>query len=983
MGKVIGSGNICIARLSDGYSNAVVMLYRTSESSERPLRMLYNFSTGELSSGVDGKTLTECLNGWSTERGAESHYAISASVRSTEEYGTIESSSWSDSFLIAEKGETIVSVILYQRAENAPEKPSSALTYNFYTGEVTGSLGAWSTSIPDYTEYPLWSISATASAVLDGGTETDEIGAAEWSTPKKVAEDGKSPIEIFLSAYSYVFPADEDGLVKSSEYEKFSVEVLAVRGGKAVEFTMSAELTGITNVAVSGNTVSASSSSVMLGDSASVKLSITAEGETYIKTISLAKAKQSKPTELWFAWSKSESIFTPKDSNFWIVGTSFIYFNNSLIGNIPFTNSWVNNWAEIEAAKTEEYCYLWCKTSESGTPFLFTGATGKTGACTMYQYALGDAEGNTPADSDFSDTMPTIQGTGKMLWTRYKVIPAGGLAGDVEWSEAKLVGTDNSEVYAKISENATAITEITKSGGLIEQAITEYDTETGETMRTSISQTADKIAMKVGDSGTVTDKDGNTLAGIVISDGKVVLQGDMVIEKGSLTGDTFTSTNLITGKTFEVNNGGAIQSANYEPYTINSDGTVTKGKGFKLTGDTGVIEANEMILGDDIVFGGTVLNDVITTRKEEISGTTITSPSFTQNCWKGSDLYSAVRAYIPSRGTLLDDRYIFPVIYNGKTYAQSFFGTTSGGVFIYLRNNKDVADGYAQYEADTISGDSLLITINNSVIVQCGPLYSSWVGLSAVSGYGSWPNTGYDSLSGTIESGTFEGTNVAGKTVTVTSHIITVSGVGSLTEGETYTESEWPSYNITIKGEGKGVLVTAIYPKDGGDKNLGSSSNKFNQLWAQEIHASNLIDLIYPVGSIYISMKNTSPASFLGGSWTKLDKNNSFWIQDAGAEDGGTDLSFSKEVSGLPDIIGFIESNNEWSIGNNDTVYENGSTGALYAGSFAGYASAGKSNYKTYMSKIVFEASRANSIYGKTNYVRPPAYKIFAWRRTA
>ena len=31
-----------------------------------------------------------------------------------------------------------------------------------------------------------------------------------------------------------------------------------------------------------------------------------------------------------------------------------------------------------------------------------------------------------------------------------------------------------------------------------------------------------------------------------------------------------------------------------------------------------------------------------------------------------------------------------------------------------------------------------------------------------------------------------------------------------------------------------------------------------------------LLDMIYPVGSIYMSTKNTSPKTFLGGEWTQI-----------------------------------------------------------------------------------------------------------------
>lgn len=32
----------------------------------------------------------------------------------------------------------------------------------------------------------------------------------------------------------------------------------------------------------------------------------------------------------------------------------------------------------------------------------------------------------------------------------------------------------------------------------------------------------------------------------------------------------------------------------------------------------------------------------------------------------------------------------------------------------------------------------------------------------------------------------------------------------------------------------------------------------------------NIMDIIYPVGSIYQSMSTTSPADFIGGTWTKI-----------------------------------------------------------------------------------------------------------------
>lgn len=48
------------------------------------------------------------------------------------------------------------------------------------------------------------------------------------------------------------------------------------------------------------------------------------------------------------------------------------------------------------------------------------------------------------------------------------------------------------------------------------------------------------------------------------------------------------------------------------------------------------------------------------------------------------------------------------------------------------------------------------------------------------------------------------------------------------------------------------------------------SSPQTGQLFFKEAGTS-LFDLIYPVGAVYISMNNTSPATLFGGSWTKVE----------------------------------------------------------------------------------------------------------------
>lgn len=67
---------------------------------------------------------------------------------------------------------------------------------------------------------------------------------------------------------------------------------------------------------------------------------------------------------------------------------------------------------------------------------------------------------------------------------------------------------------------------------------------------------------------------------------------------------------------------------------------------------------------------------------------------------------------------------------------------------------------------------------------------------------------------------------------------------------------------MDFKAGGKGIAIGKVAEKD----NTVEIANN----WELEIHGKKLIDYIYPIGSIYISVNTTSPANLFGGSWTQL-----------------------------------------------------------------------------------------------------------------
>ena len=130
----------------------------------------------------------------------------------------------------------------------------------------------------------------------------------------------------------------------------------------------------------------------------------------------------------------------------------------------------------------------------------------------------------------------------------------------------------------------------------------------------------------------------------------------------------------------------------------------------------------------------------------------------------------------------------------------------------------------------------------------------------------------------------------------------------------------------------------------------------------------SILDLIYPVGRIIISNDSTAPYSDIGfGTWQEVAKGA--FIE--GADDShkaGDNID-----SGLPNITGRMQSL-EWAglaVDNGVYTYqvENGRE----------TAPGGGYGWKSYW--VNFDASKSNSIYGKSNTVQPKAYVSHYWLR--
>ena len=132
-----------------------------------------------------------------------------------------------------------------------------------------------------------------------------------------------------------------------------------------------------------------------------------------------------------------------------------------------------------------------------------------------------------------------------------------------------------------------------------------------------------------------------------------------------------------------------------------------------------------------------------------------------------------------------------------------------------------------------------------------------------------------------------------------------------------------------------------------------------------KVTVSDLLSKVYPVGSVYLSVNNTSPASFLGGSWEMLAANYALWTATSNA---GTTIA-----AGLPNITGSFRSVSHTQISDDNLLF----TGVYEDGS---KISGSSSYYAIYVH--YFNATKVNDIYGNSTTVQPPAYKVYAWKRT-
>lgn len=203
------------------------------------------------------------------------------------------------------------------------------------------------------------------------------------------------------------------------------------------------------------------------------------------------------------------------------------------------------------------------------------------------------------------------------------------------------------------------------------------------------------------------------------------------------------------------------------------------------------------------------------------------------------------------------------------------------------------------------------------------------------------------------------------------------------------------SCSLVINGSEGGAEINDMVPK-GTSNSIGTMAKPFASVVAKNLVATEQLNVdgkpfadyvaeyfvtnallkTYPVGSVYLSVNDTSPASFLGGSWTKLDAGYALWTASEGA--GGT------INAGLPNIKGRI---------NQTILFQNNTSSGAFSSSRTSTRMPSSASQNAYIYDTSFDAKNgecnldgsyktSGKVYGGSDTVQPPAYKVYAWRRT-
>lgn len=144
---------------------------------------------------------------------------------------------------------------------------------------------------------------------------------------------------------------------------------------------------------------------------------------------------------------------------------------------------------------------------------------------------------------------------------------------------------------------------------------------------------------------------------------------------------------------------------------------------------------------------------------------------------------------------------------------------------------------------------------------------------------------------------------------------------------------------------------------------------------SEQLQELGILDVIYPVGSIYMSVNNVSPETLFGGTWEQIEDK---FILAAGstysAGDEGGAASYALSVAHKHTApIGY----------NSDAVGSININGTVSTGSGKAYRTANTDYSGSALSSNVTALYTSNATVSATIPTLPPYLSVYIWKRTA
>ena len=305
-------------------------------------------------------------------------------------------------------------------------------------------------------------------------------------------------------------------------------------------------------------------------------------------------------------------------------------------------------------------------------------------------------------------------------------------------------------------------------------------------------------------------------------------------------------------------------------------------------------------------------------------------------------------------------------------------------------NNNQLVNG-SDY---TLTEDAALITFNIQPITPCKASYRGVGSIiwaqdvkdlqTAVSSINTKAlNKTGDTLEGVLNVNGFNIENVSTiNNINLWSHNHS-SGNGSLIptsglENNAVTTSKIQDLNITTDKIADAAIVENKIINDAITTNKIKDSAVTNNkildgtITATKLNLKSLIDVLYPIGSIYIGLQDNCPLATFGTTWQKIT--DGYYLQQKLPNKNLGDLV----SAGLPNIYGEYY-NVRQSV--YDAAHMTAPTGQLTYTNKTNYPNVNERHSYEGYEGIVIDASRGSNIYGKNDTVQTNAIEVNIWKR--